>query len=224
MMSESRKLKLGESWYNILDNEFSEPYMIKLNNILKNEYSKYTIRPNLVNIFRAFRECSYENTKVCIIGQDPYPNEHANGLSFASDVGVPVSLRLIFHELEKFYGFNSERTNNLDYLVKQGVLLLNTRLTTRDSQPNSHKDIGWEIFIIRVIDELLKKDKIVFLTLGSNAFELIRQHKGIEYKKNLFVCEHPSYAAREERNWKSNDCFKLINHYLDRNNLTQINW
>lgn len=222
-MSDSRKEKLGESWYNIINDEFSEPYMIKLNNFLKSEYSTNIIRPSSFNIFRAFRESVFENIKVCVIGQDPYPNEHANGIAFASDIGLPISLKLIFKEIEKQFG-KKDRDVGLKYLINQNIFFINTRLTVRNNQPNSHKDKGWEIFLIRVVDELLKKDKIVFLTLGSEAFSLIRQHKGIEYNKNLFTCEHPSYAARNNRDWKSNDCFNQINRYLIRNNLKQIEW
>lgn len=163
----------GNDWDNILADEFLKPYYKELRNFLKVEYSSRTIYPNMNDIFNALKASSFQNTRVVIIGQDPYHGAgQAHGMCFSVKRGVepPPSLKNIFKELETDVGFKYTGHGELTAWAEQGVLLLNTVLTVREATPNSHKGKGWETFTDRVILELNKKQTpIVFLLWGANA-------------------------------------------------------
>lgn len=166
-------VNLGNDWDNILSDEFEKPYYRELRDFLKAEYSTRRIFPDMHDIFNALKVSSFEDTRVVIIGQDPYHGEgQAHGLCFSVKKGVesPPSLKNIFKELKEDVGFKYTGHGELTSWAEQGVLLLNTVLTVRESTPNSHKGMGWENFTDRVISELNKKDTpIVFLLWGANA-------------------------------------------------------
>ena len=166
-------VNLGNDWDDILADEFNKDYYKSLRQFLKQEYSTKRIYPPMNDIFNALKASSFEDTKVVIIGQDPYHAfGQAHGMCFSVKKGVqpPPSLKNIFKELESDVGFKYTGHGELSSWAEQGVLLLNTVLTVREASPNSHKGKGWEEFTDRVILELnKKKSPVVFLLWGANA-------------------------------------------------------
>ena len=163
----------GNDWDEILKDEFEKPYYLILREFLKAEYSRARIYPPMNDIFNALKYTSFKDTKVVIIGQDPYHGfGQAHGLCFSVKKGVqpPPSLKNMFKELQSDIGFSIPDHGELTAWAKQGVLLLNAVLTVREGEANSHKNKGWENFTDRVIEELNKKeDPVVFLLWGANA-------------------------------------------------------
>lgn len=166
-------VNIGNGWDGILKDEFSKPYYLKLREFLKSEYSTTKVYPDMYDIFNALKYTSFADTKVVIIGQDPYHGAgQAHGLCFSVKKGVtpPPSLKNIYKELADDVGFKIPTHGELTEWAKQGVLMLNTVLTVREGKPNSHKGQGWEQFTDRVISELNKKQTpVVFLLWGANA-------------------------------------------------------
>lgn len=163
----------GNDWDTVLADEFTKPYYKQLRAFLKQEYSTKTVYPHMNDIFNSLKASSFENTRVVIIGQDPYHGPgQAHGMCFSVKKGVepPPSLKNIFKELESDVGFKIPGHGELTHWAEQGVLLLNTVLTVRAGSPNSHKGMGWETFTDRVISELDRKQTpVVFLLWGANA-------------------------------------------------------
>lgn len=164
---------LGNDWDEILADEFQKPYYLQLRAFLKEEYATRTIYPDMYSIFNALKATAYRDVKVVIIGQDPYHGPgQAHGMCFSVRKGVepPPSLKNIFKELQDDLGIPEPTHGQLTHWAEQGVLLLNTVLTVRAGQPNSHKGMGWETFTDRVISELNhKQTPVVFLLWGANA-------------------------------------------------------
>ena len=216
---------IGNDWDNILADEWKKPYYLTLREFLKTEYSSQKIYPKMDNIFNALKYTSFEDTKVVIIGQDPYHGEgQAHGLCFSVLKGVtpPPSLKNIFKELQADIGKPIPTCGELTEWAKQGVLLLNNVLTVRESQPASHKGKGWEIFTDRVISELNKKETpVVFLLWGAHAqkkAEIITNP--IHYKLS---CVHPSPLSAS-RGFFGCRHFSKTNALLTQNGLTPIEW
>ncbi len=216
---------IGNDWDNILADEWKKPYYLTLRNFLKAEYSSQKIYPKMDNIFNALKYTSFEDTKVVIIGQDPYHGEgQAHGLCFSVQKGVtpPPSLKNIFKELQADIGKPIPSHGELTEWAKQGVLLLNNVLTVRESQPTSHKGKGWEIFTDRVISELNKKETpVVFLLWGAHAqkkAEIITNP--IHYKLS---CVHPSPLSAS-RGFFGCKHFSKTNALLTQNGLSPIEW
>ena len=216
---------IGNDWDNILADEWKKPYYLTLRNFLKAEYSTQKIYPKMDNIFNALKYTSFEDTKVVIIGQDPYHGEgQAHGLCFSVQKGVtpPPSLKNIFKELQADIGKPIPSHGELTEWAKQGVLLLNNVLTVRESQPTSHKGKGWEIFTDRVISELNKKETpVVFLLWGAHAqkkAEIITNP--IHYKLS---CVHPSPLSAS-RGFFGCKHFSKTNALLTKNGLSPIEW
>lgn len=187
-------VNIGNDWDGILKDEWEKPYYKELRAFLKDEYSKYTVYPDMYDIFNALKYTSYKDTRVVIIGQDPYhePNQ-AHGLCFSVKKGVepPPSLKNIYKELHDDTGFEIPSHGELTKWAKQGVLMLNTVLTVRKGQANSHKGKGWEIFTDRVIAELNKKETpVIFLLWGANARNKAQIIDNPIHKKLVTV--HPS--------------------------------
>lgn len=164
---------LGNDWDDLLKDEFQKDYYQKLRQFLKNEYRTRTIYPNMYKIYEALRLTPYMDTKVVILGQDPYhgPNQ-AHGLAFSVQEGVdiPPSLMNIYKELQSDEGCFIPNNGCLIPWAKQGVLLLNTSLTVIAGQANSHKDIGWEMLTDRIIQLLNERETpVVFLLWGRHA-------------------------------------------------------
>lgn len=187
-------VKFGNDWNNILAHEFVAPYYLELREKLKAEYAQHTVYPDMHDIFNAFRLTSYSDVKVVILGQDPYHGPgQAHGLAFSVQKGVaiPPSLKNIYKELKDDVGFVAPSHGHLVEWAKQGVLLLNTGLTVREGQPNSHKGLGWQTFTDNVIKHLSDRQQpMVFILWGGNARAKI---KLIDTNKHLVLTSaHPS--------------------------------
>lgn len=193
-------VKLGNDWDGILADEWEKPYYRQLHEFLKAEYSKTRIYPDMYDIFNALKFTSFADTRAVIIGQDPYHGPgQAHGLCFSVKKGVPLppSLVNIYKEITDDLGVTMPQHGELTGWAKQGVLLLNTVLTVRAGQPNSHKDKGWEIFTDRVISELNRKETpIVFLLWGANAEKKARVITNPIHKKLITVHPSPLSAYR----------------------------
>ena len=170
-------VNIGNDWDDILKQEFEKDYYKKLRQFLKSEYSSHIIHPDMYDIFNALKWTSMKDTKVVILGQDPYHEENqAHGLAFSVPVGVktPPSLVNIYKELQNELGLYIPNNGYLEKWARQGVLLLNNALTVRDKEANSHRNKGWEIFTKRVVECLNERvDPVIFLLWGSNAKEKI---------------------------------------------------
>ncbi|GAB0169069.1 uracil-DNA glycosylase [Lysinibacillus sp. CTST325] len=183
-------------WQAILAEEIEKTYYTKLLQFVDDEYSTETIYPPINDIMNAFNTTAYQDVKVVILGQDPYhgPNQ-AHGLSFSVMPGIkhPPSLRNMLQELQDDLGCPIPQHGTLTKWAQQGVMLLNTVLTVRAGQANSHKEQGWEQFTDAVIDKLASRDKpIIFVLWGKPAQrkkQLIRQ-----YSTSHLILEapHPS--------------------------------
>lgn len=164
---------LVNDWNELLLEEFNKDYYLKLRDFLKEEYATKQIYPKAQDIFNALNYTVYKDVKVVILGQDPYhgPNQ-AHGLSFSVNVGVPIppSLLNIYKELHNDLGCYIPNNGYLKKWADQGVLLLNTVLTVRAGEANSHKNKGWEHFTNKIIALLNEKtEPIVFILWGNNA-------------------------------------------------------
>lgn len=218
-------VSLGNSWDEILKDEFEKDYYQKIRKFLIHEYNNYKVYPNMYDIFNALKLSDYNDIKVVIIGQDPYHEEgQAHGLCFSVQKGVqvPPSLVNIYKELNTDLGCYIPNNGFLEKWAKQGVLLLNNVLTVRQGQANSHKTCGWEVFTDRVIIELNKRENpIVFLFWGANA-----------KKKELLVTNpihcvlkaaHPSPLSAFNGFFGCKH-FSKANEFLKSNGFSAIDW
>ncbi len=216
---------IGNDWDEILKNEFNSDYYLALREFLKDEYSHRKIYPPMFDIFNALKYTSFEDTRVVILGQDPYHGfGQAHGLCFSVKDGTPPppSLKNIFKELENEIGIKPPTSGNLTGWAKQGVLLLNTTLTVREGQPQSHKGKGWEILTDSIISAVNKKEKpVVFLLWGGNA----RAKKSLITNKNHLVleCAHPSPLSAYNGFFGCGH-FKKANEFLTENRLPSVIW
>ncbi len=217
--------KISEQWDSILEEQFSSPEYLKLREFLKTEYSTRTVYPSMYDIFNSMKLTPFDDVKVVLLGQDPYHNQgQAMGLSFSVPKGVaqPPSLVNIFKELKAELGIDPPQHGDLTGWAKQGVLLLNTVLTVREHQANSHKGMGWESFTDSIIKKISdNKQGVVFLLWGGNA----RSKKPlIDTKKHLILeCAHPSPLSAYNGFFGCGHFIKT-NEYLKANGKTPINW
>ena len=166
-------VNFGNDWDGVMKGEFDKEYYLKLREFLKREYSTQTIYPDMYSIFNAMKKTPYSKVKAVILGQDPYHEPgQAHGLCFSVLKGTvpPPSLRNIYKELDDELGIPPASHGELTKWAENGVLLLNTVLTVRRGQANSHKGMGWEIFTDEVIRKLNERtEPMVFLLWGGNA-------------------------------------------------------
>lgn len=187
-------VKLGNDWQEIIGKEFKKDYYKRLRCYLKGEYERETIYPSMFDIFNALRYTSYADTKIVVIGQDPYHNiNQAHGLCFSVKDGIrkPPSLLNIMKEQRTDVGTTIPENGNLIPWTKQGVLLLNTILTVRQGKPMSHKGQGWETFTDEILKKLNERQQpIIFLLWGASA----RKKASLITNKRHFILEapHPS--------------------------------
>ncbi len=221
-------VQIEESWKALLEDEFDKPYFSDLVEFVRGEYARrdISIYPPGRLIFNAFNHCSVENTKVVILGQDPYHGlGQAHGLSFSVPEGVdfPPSLQNIFKEIENDLGIPVPKFGNLERWADQGVLLLNATLTVRAHSAGSHQNKGWELFTDAVIRKIAdKKLHLVFLLWGAYA-----QRKGafIDTNKHLVLkAVHPSPLAANRGGWYGNHHFSRTNAFLREHGLQEIQW
>lgn len=218
-------VQIASSWKEKLQEEFTKPYFSELANFLRQDVQQYQIYPPGKLIFNAFDKCSFENTKVVILGQDPYHGAgQANGLSFSVSDGIriPPSLKNIFQEIHDDLGKEIPKTGNLERWAEQGVLMLNAVLTVRAGSPGSHRKKGWEEFtsaVLKLVSE--EKENLVFILWGKDA-----QTRGqiIDRNKHLVLeSAHPSpYSAHS--GFFGNRHFSQANAYLRRHGKTEIDW
>ena len=216
---------IGNDWDIYLEKEYEKDYFKELIFFINDEYKNKTIYPKKGEIFNAFRFTSYKDTKVVILGQDPYHGENqAEGLSFSvkNCVRKPPSLQNIFKELNDDLNIPFPTNNSLIPWAREGVLLLNTVLTVESKKPASHKSKGWETFTDEVIKILNQKDTpIVFILWGSFA----KSKKELITNKIHYVVEsaHPSpYSARN--GFFGSKPFSKTNNFLKSKGLKEIDW
>ncbi|MDR1663662.1 MAG: uracil-DNA glycosylase [Clostridiales bacterium] len=217
-------VSFNNDWDALLADEFEKEYYAKLRAFLKEEYRAKTIYPGMHDIFNALKFTPYRETKVVIVGQDPYINPgEAHGFAFSVQPAakVPPSLQNIFKELETDMRCTVPNNGHLLHWAAQGVLLLNTTLTVERGRSRSHAGRGWEIFTDRVLDVLNGKDTpVVFLLWGRDA-----QVKGSRIDNPLhlvLVAAHPSpLAGGRFFNCKH---FSRTNAFLEKNGLAPIDW
>lgn len=212
-------------WSEILKSELTETYFIELAAKLEAEYVGHTIYPAISEIFTALNLTSYEETRLVIIGQDPYHGVgQAHGLAFSVKEGetLPPSLRNIFRELNQDLGLPISISGNLTKWAKQGVLLLNTILTVREGQPNSHQKLGWEQFTDRVIDVLNKRQEpIIFILWGRNAQAKAKQISASHHY--ILSAAHPSPLSAH-RGFFGSRHFSQANEILRELGEQEIDW
>ncbi len=212
-------------WADCLTSELQQPYYRKLRQFLINEYRTQRIYPGMYDIFNALHYTSYEDTKVVILGQDPYHGPgQAHGLSFSVQPGVPAppSLQNIFKELHDDLGCRIPNNGCLKPWADQGVLLLNTVLTVREHQANSHRGQGWEIFTDKIISLLNAREKpMVFILWGTPA----RRKKAMITNPAHYVIEspHPSPLSAS-RGFFGSRPFSRTNDFLQSTGQTPIDW
>ncbi|MFT5847538.1 uracil-DNA glycosylase [Psychroserpens sp.] len=219
-------INIDPSWKAQLTSEFEKPYFKDLIDFVKQEYVNYNCFPPEGQIFSAFDLCSLDNIKMVIIGQDPYHGDgQANGLCFSVADGIPhpPSLRNIFKELESDLEIPYPKSGNLEYLAKQGVLLLNATLTVRAHDAGSHQKKGWEQFTDTVIEVISKeKTNVVFLLWGGFAKKKI---KLIDITKHTVLTSgHPSPLSANRGYWFGNNNFSKANAIFKLKNKKEINW
>lgn len=216
---------LKNDWAERIGNEFDKPYYKELRQFLIQEYRTRTVFPDMYDIFNALHYTSYAHTKVCILGQDPYHGPgQAHGLSFSVKPGVPPppSLQNIFKEMHADIGCPIPDHGCLEHWARQGVLLLNTVLTVRRGEANSHRGRGWEQFTDRVIEELNKRERpVVFILWGRPA----RAKKAMIDIRRHFVIEsaHPSPLSAHHGFFGSRP-FSRANEFLRQAGMTPIDW
>ncbi|SHK02251.1 Uracil-DNA glycosylase [Anaerocolumna jejuensis DSM 15929] len=216
---------ITNDWLEAIGEEFHKDYYAKLYRFIKEEYGNHIIYPNADDIFNAFHLTPLNKVKVVIIGQDPYHNVgQAHGLCFSvkPDVEIPPSLLNIYKELEEDLGL---RVPNNGYLVKwaeQGVLLLNTVLTVRAHQANSHQGQGWEEFTDAVIHAVNTIDRpVVFLLWGRPAG--MKKPMLTNPKHLILEAPHPSPLSAY-RGFFGCRHFSKANDFLKANGITPIDW
>lgn len=218
-------VNLGNSWDEILAEEFKKEYYLKLRSFLKQEYGSFTVYPDMNNIFNSLKYADYNSIKAVIIGQDPYhePNQ-AHGLAFSVMKGnpLPPSLKNIYKEIEEDLGIAPPSHGELTYWAKQGVLLLNNALTVRRGQANSHRGKGWEQFTDAVITKVNQKDSpVVYLLWGANAREKTRL---INNPKHLILtAAHPSPLSAYNGFFGCKH-FSKCNNFLQQQGVEPIDW
>ena len=207
---------ISEKWKKILHSEFSKGYFKSLNNFLIEEYKNYTVYPKKEHIFAAINKTEFEKVKIVIIGQDPYHGKNqANGIAFSVNDNItnPPSLKNILKELADDLNKDTKHVNLVDW-ANQGVLLLNSILTVRESFPGSHRNKGWEIFTDFLIESLVNERKnLIFIIWGaqakkkitsidlSNHYILESPHPSpLSSYRGFFGCKHFSKANKILRN------------------------
>ena len=212
-------------WAEFLNPELKKPYYLELRKFLVDEYRSRQIFPDMYDIFNALHYTSYHDTKVVILGQDPYHGDgQAHGLSFSVKPGVkaPPSLVNIFKELKEDLGCEIPNNGCLKPWTQQGVLLLNTVLTVRAHQANSHRNMGWEKFTDRIIEILNEREKpIAFILWGAPA----RKKKKMITNPKHFIVEsaHPSPLAACNGFFGSRP-FSKVNAFLEAVGEKPIDW
>lgn len=221
----SGSVEINNGWKRIIDEEKAKDYFINLKEFLLEEYENNEVYPRKKDIFKCFELTDFKDVKVVILGQDPYHQKfQAHGLCFSVNKGVkvPPSLVNIYKEINNDLGCKIPHHGDLSKWAKEGVLLLNTIMSVRDSKPMSHSNKGWEIFTDRIIKELDKDDTPkVFMLWGSPS----RKKKELITNPNHLVLEsvHPSPLSAYHGYFGCKH-FSKANKFLKDNNREEIDW
>ncbi|MDF2538203.1 MAG: ung [Herbinix sp.] len=216
---------INNDWLGAVGEEFHQPYYSELYQFVKSEYSNYIIYPKSEDIFNAFHFTPLKEVKVVILGQDPYHNEgQAHGLCFSVQpkVEIPPSLVNIYKELKEDLGCYIPNHGYLEKWARQGVLLLNSVLTVRAHQANSHQGKGWERFTDAVIQAVNAQDRpIVFLLWGRPA--QMKKNMLSNSKHLILEAPHPSPLSAY-RGFFGSKPFSKTNEFLIHNKIDPIDW
>lgn len=212
-------------WNDLIRDEFSKDYYIKLHSFLASEYQNKHVFPDMKDIFNALKLTAYRDVKVVILGQDPYHGQgQAHGLAFSVKPGVPAppSLVNIFKELASDVGTYMPDNGYLVPWAKEGVLLLNTALTVREGEANSHHGKGWEKFTDRIISLLNEREQpVIFLLWGRNA--LVKEELITNLHHMVLRAPHPSPLSAN-RGFFGCKHFSKTNVLLEASGIAPINW
>lgn len=216
---------MNNDWDALFDQEIQKEYLLNLRYFLAREYKTKQIFPAKENIFAAFKTTSLKDTKVVILGQDPYHNVgQAQGYAFSvpSDFPLPPSLKNIYKELENEYHVPVHRSGDLTDWARQGVLLMNTVLTVEAHKAFSHSKMGWQNFTNEALRWINKKDgPVVFMLWGNSA---INAKKFLDNPKHLVLTSaHPSPLSASRGFFGCNH-FRLANEYLESHGESPIKW
>lgn len=220
-------ISIESSWKKQLQSEFKKPYFEALVDFIKEQRLEFpgSIFPEKGLTFRAFEACPYDKVKVVILGQDPYPTKgHAHGLCFSVNKEVkplPKSLKNIFKELSSDLGNPVRELGDLNDWAEQGVLLLNTVLTVREGEADSHSKKGWEQFTDAVIASLAEKEGIVYILWGSKAQK--KACKIDRYHNCVIESPHPSPLS-SYRGFFDSKPFSKSNDYILKRGGEEIVW
>ena len=218
-------VKIGNKWDEILADEFKKDYYLNLREFLKQEYGHYTVYPPMDDIFNSLRYADYDNIKIVIIGQDPYHEpDQAHGLAFSVKKGcvIPPSLKNIYAELEADLGIPPCTHGDLSVWARQGVLLLNSALTVRRGNANSHSGKGWERLTDRIIERVNEKSEpVVYLLWGNYAK---KKAQIINNPRHLILtAAHPSPLSAHNGFFGCRH-FSKANEFLKENGVQPIDW
>ncbi len=212
-------------WASLLDKEFNQPYYLQLMQFLTQEYENHTVYPLCSDIFNALHYTSYKETKVVILGQDPYHGPgQAHGLSFSVKAGIPLppSLKNIFKELTADVGCPYPLEGSLEKWARQGVLLLNTVLTVREGEAHSHKGKGWERFTDSIISLLNDRpDPVLFILWGKPAQVKTKLINAPQHA--ILMSAHPSPLSAS-RGFLGSRPFSKANDILRQWGGVPVNW
>lgn len=212
-------------WQELLEDEMEKDYYRELREKLINEYKTQTVYPEPKDIFNALHLTAYKDLKAVIFGQDPYHGPgQAYGLAFSVQDGIriPPSLRNIYKELNTDLGCKIPNHGNLKKWAEEGVLLLNTCLTVRKGEANSHRKIGWERFTDRIIEVLnQREDPIVFILWGNNAIK--KEEIITNPRHHIIKSFHPSPLSAS-RGFFGTRPFSRTNAFLESIGKTPIDW
>ena len=216
---------IPKSWQRVLADEFTKPYWAELQELVAKEREEHIIYPPADEVYTAFRLTPYEDVRVFLLGQDPYPGEgQAHGLCFSVKPGVPLpgSLRNMFKELHDDLGIPPVKTGYLAKWAAQGMLMLNAVLTVRAGQPNSHKGRGWEHFTDAAIHAVNEKaEPVVFVLWGAYAQKKL---KLIDEDRHVIIqSAHPSPLSAANGFFGSKP-YSKINAALKRHGFPEIDW
>ena len=218
-------VNIGNDWDALLADEFEKPYYKRLRACLAEEYRTHRIYPDMYSIFNALKYTAYQDVRVVILGQDPYPGANqAHGLAFSVQKGIPTprSLQNMYQELQTDCGCYIPNNGYLKKWADQGVLLLNTSLTVRAGAPNSHAGMGWERFTDKIIGLLNEReDGIVFLLWGANARSKEALITAPQHR--ILTAAHPSPMSAA-RGFFGCRHFSKANRILEQNGNTPIDW
>jgi uracil-DNA glycosylase len=221
---------VGGGWHDLIGDEENKQYFKDIFAFLRKERSERKIYPdNAMDIFSVFRNTSPDTVRIVVIGQDPYPEGSYDGRAFSNfpwTIHVSRSLENILKEVNDdiYDGQQLSTSPSLVRWEKQGVMLLNRVLTVVENTPDSHSNIGWEIFTSTVISKLSEyKDNIVFMLWGNNAQKIISDIKNPD-NHLILLSGHPSPLSANRGYWFNNKHFSQANDYIIKHKLDYIKW